>query len=282
MYNKEFIEPTKNYYLLNQLLSPNTKICRYMDFDAFIQLIEGTFYVPRKIKFLDCRESGKIPLRLRFAFSGADKKNENREEVNEDQNRINQYVNHLYLSRRLLTSCWMIDCGENYLMWKSYTNKVGVCVRTTIDKLMKAIDFNGNKYLPICSPMLYDNINTEESFLESVLKKEVYYQSEKEIRFYFVPNNGISLEELINMSDEDVDEFLKKSVEKEEKLYYKAPNAYKLFQTFNIKSECIDSVIFSPFIIKESFPIFQEILHKQYGNIFKNNIVMSNISLNNY
>ena len=77
-------------------------------------------------------------------------------------------------------------------------------------------------------------------------------------------------------------EFLKKSVEKEEKLYNKAPNAYKLFQTFNIKSECIDSVIFSPFIIKESFPIFREILHKQYGNIFKNNIVMSNISLNNY
>ena len=56
-------------YLLNRIISSETRICRYMDFDSFIQILNGYFYVPRKKLFLDARESGTIPLKKEFIIS---------------------------------------------------------------------------------------------------------------------------------------------------------------------------------------------------------------------
>jgi len=114
----------KSAYIFNNVISPDTAICRYMDFDAFLHLLNGYLYVPRKQNFLDIRESGKVPLKYQFlpTISGCvdDRIKEKRREKQEERS---QYTRNLMASRFLLTSCWAVDNGENYLMWKSYKVK---------------------------------------------------------------------------------------------------------------------------------------------------------------
>lgn len=225
----------KTTYLFNHIINPDTKICRYIDFDLFLQILDGKFYVPRKLTFMDLRESGKIPMRIRFAFNGVGENSVRTKEILENcQEETDQYIMNLRQSRLLLTSCWTIDNGEDYLMWKSYTNRVGVCIHTTIDKLMEAIDFDKDHYIPICSPMFYDIPNTNETFLESIMKKDTYYQSESEIRFYFVPKGNITNEELVKMNNTAVEKLLKETSKNEEYIYNNNPDSYNIIKDFNI------------------------------------------------
>lgn len=268
-------------YLLNHIITPETKICRYIDFDLFLQILEGKFYVPRKLTFLDLRESGKIPIKMRFAYNAV---GENcvgtKEIINDSQEKIDQYVKNLKQSRFLLTSCWTIDNGEDYLMWKSYTNRVGVCMHTTIDKLMDAIDFGKEKYVPICSPMFYDIPNTNESFLESIMKKDIYYLSESEIRFYFVPIGNTTNEELIKMNNTAVEILLEETSNNEENIYNDNPKNYQILKGFNINPDFIESITLSPFIKKQSICCFKKLLREQYGNIFGSETKIKESNLN--
>lgn len=262
---------TKTPYLFNHVISPNTEICRYMEFDMFLQIMEGKFYVPRKLTFLDLQESGKLPMKIRFAFNGV---GNNSSEIGENikirQNEVDQYVRNLIQSKFLLTSCWSIYNGENYLMWKSYTGKIGICVRTTIDKLMNSINYEKEENVPICSLMFYNSPNTNESFLESIMKKDTSYQSENEVRFYFVPKRDITNEELIKMGNSEVEQLLKNTSIIEEQIYNSNPINYPLLKCFDIKPSFIESIILSPFIRKQSISCIKKVLTKQYSDIFYN------------
>lgn len=275
----------KTPYLFNHIINPNTIICRYMDFDKFLPLLEGHFYVPRKLNFPDSGESGKIPPKYWFGFSCV---NDNRkiqsEKVSIQQEQRNKYLNSLVESRLLLTSCWIIGEEEDYLMWNSYARKLGVCIRTTIADFMDSLDYDKENYLPICSPMFYERLNYNEDFLESMFKKEPYYQSENEVRFYFVPKDiilGQSVEEFINVN---VEKILKETAKIEEKKFKESKinfSRYDLYKIFDIKPEFINSVILSPFILKGSEEIIKELLLSKYGNVFKSKkmIEKSRISL---
>ena len=66
--NKGNVVAEKSPFIINQMITTKTKICRYMGFDNFLQMLYGKFFVPRKNKFLDARECGRISMKNRFAF----------------------------------------------------------------------------------------------------------------------------------------------------------------------------------------------------------------------
>ncbi len=282
--NKDNIKDEKKWYILNQTLSPNTKICRYVGFDVFLQLLGGEFYVPRKNSFLDARESGKIPLRYRFGLQMAGNPEilspKSKEEKN---NELSEKIQNLVNSRLLLTSCWAIDHGENYLMWKSYTNNtISVCVRTTIDKLMQAIEFDVEGYTPICSPMLYQQTTPNVDFMELMFSKEPYYSSEDELRIYFVPHEVAKNYAKKNANNDVVRQLLMETIIHEEKAEKEKENVYPMSVTFDFDPTFIDSIVISPFIKSKTFKYFKRVLNGEFIDFFKEGIRIesSEISIN--
>lgn len=281
MQTEKVVPTKKKLYFFNQIVTPETAICRYMDFDSFLQLLDGKFHVPRRQNFLDLRESGRLPSFFYFVpstISGSNMKLPE-DSVKKNQKERNRYVENLVRSRFLFTSCWMIDGGEDFLMWKSYTSKIGVCVRTTVEKLLNAIDYDKKKYIPICSPVFYDKSCTQDAFVESILKKEPYYQSENEIRFYFVPINNYTKEGLETMDNNDIENLLKEAIKTEEELYKKNHNDIIIF---DITPDFIDSIVLSPFIKSQSFECFVKLLKNQNDRFYdKYTIKKSDILLKN-
>ena len=252
-------------FIINNIINRDTKICRYMNFDSFLIMLEGKFYVSRKQKFFDHRESGKIPIKHHFVFSAVSEYIAEKDNIVTKRQEI-RFINNLAKSRFLLTSCWTINNGENYLMWKGYTEKIGVCVCTTIGKLIDSIDYEKLNYIPICSPMFYERINMQEDFLQSTFTKELFYESEKEIRFYFVPTTYLSQNEEIG--NDDVENILLKTSEEEEKIYNSNSTKYEESIVFDFKADAIDNVIISPFVLNSSVSYFRKILKNQYPKIF--------------
>ncbi|MCR5360535.1 MAG: hypothetical protein K6E73_00810 [Bacteroidales bacterium] len=257
--------PQKVYYL-EEKLSSDTPICRYMNFDAFLQILNGKFYVPRKSKLLDLRENGEIPLKDRFQPHPANVKVSD-EELQKSFDATNAFIENLKKSKSLLTSCWMNSEQENYLMWKAYSDRIGIRIQTTIDKLMDALYLTD--HIAICARMKYQaiNIGTEESSISSLLIKEPYYQSENEIRFYFIPKKYFP-NDISSKSDTELPAIIEKAfcdaIETEGK-----DNAES--HTFVIDpKKLIENITISPFIFDNTFRHFFDILVKQFPEIFPN------------
>lgn len=262
------MKPKKSPYILSQILTEDTKICRYMNFDIFLQLLNGKLYVPRRNKFLDARESGKLPLQYRFGFDiVGSKESLPIKEMSEKQQDVDQFVKNLNQSKYLLTSCWTIDNGEDYLMWKCYANDIGVCVRTTLGRLMEAIDYDNANYIPICSPMIYDTLGKKKDFLEAVFTKDKYYISENEVRLYFIPKTIININ-ILNNDITSIDKVLLEASQIEQERHQ--TQHYKDFQIFEVEPTFINSIILSPIIKSSTVPYFKEILQEHFKEVFTN------------
>lgn len=261
-------------YIINSI-STDTKICRYMELEKFLQILDGKFFVPRKMRFLDTREKGNIPLRSQFIFSIVNTQND----CSVLQNERNNHLNNLSKSKFLLTSCWTINSGEDYLMWKSYAPNIGVCISTTINNLIHAINYEKNGLLPICSPMFYADTNFQTDFLEAVFTKEKHYVSENEIRFYFVPQNKITDTEKTEFDSKKIKELLLEASNAEENRFSQNPDKYLCHETFDINPNFIESVMLSPFIGNRSRHIIKEALIAKYSCL-KNIIKESQINEN--
>lgn len=272
--DKEVAKIEQKRYILNQVLSHETKICRYMGLDVFLQLLGGVFYVPRKLSFLDARESGKIPLKYLFRLQNVSNPEIISQKImNNEQIETNQHKNNLYKSKFLLTSCWACDHGEDYLMWKSYTNDtIGVCVRTTIDKLMQAIKYDKKGYIPICSPMFYQQTTPNIDFMESMFSKEPFYVSEDELRIYFIPKEFVRGFDMNNIDNTIVKRLLIETIEHEEKLHEENKEKYPMNITFDIDPNFIDSVVLSPFIKPKTFKYFGKAFAGEYAEFFEKKI----------
>ena len=188
-----------------------------------------------------------------------------------------------------MTSCWSIDKGEDYLMWESYTDDIGVCVCTTIGDLMDAIDYDKEGYVPICSPMVYGNISERSEFIESVFTKDKFYISENEIRLYFVPKSEFKNIDFKNLTTADIERILlEESLKEAEKEAQKEAQNEKIGATyasnifFDINPKFIKSVILSPKIKPSTIPSFRKILHSQFNTIFTSDIMIkqSEIQIN--
>ena len=261
-------ENKEKRFILNQTLDNGTRICRYMSFDVFLQLLYGILFVPRRQLFMDVRESGKRNIKSRFMLRSINDNNHGIQKIQEELNAYDQFSKKLRQSRFLLTSCWTIDNGEDFLMWKSYASQIGVCVKTTIGQLLFNIDYVKNNLLPICSTMSYMGIYQKAGLLESVFAKDKYYQSENEFRIYFVPRDNVTAEEMKSIDAKTVEKILKKASEKEEEKF-KDPK-YPMSIFLDVDPLFINSIILSPFIKSSTIDCFRDLLRKRFSELFPN------------
>lgn len=273
----------KSSCILNQSIRLSTRISRYMSFDVFLQLLEGKLFVPRKMIFLDSRECGLISMKNQFSLNVVSENGkESMKYITSKQKKIDKYIENLKQSQYLLTSCWTLDDGDNYLMWESYASDIGVCVCTTIGDLINAIEFEKDGYLPICSQMAYGNVSIPMDFLESVFTKDKYYYSENEVRLYFIPKSVSDNYDLKMITRSEIQEILFKASEIEKIVTNNTTNTNATFKFFDIRPEFIHSVILSPKIKSSSICCFKRILKDQYPIVFDNDnmIRQSNIQIN--
>lgn len=86
------------------------------------------------------------------------------------------------------TVCWTLSPQESYLMWKGYTDGIGVCIVSSIRKFVTSIrdsaSFNRARCAVHCGHMIYNGyLSLETESLPFWKGKE--YVSENELRFYF-------------------------------------------------------------------------------------------------
>ena len=86
------------------------------------------------------------------------------------------------------TVCWTLSNQESYLMWKGYTDDIGVCIVSSIRRFISSIcdgkDFKKEKYTVHCGQMIYNSYSSLE--IDSLpFWKGREYASENELRFYF-------------------------------------------------------------------------------------------------
>lgn len=215
----------------------NSMICRYLDFDNFLQILDGKFYVSAKSRFTDKYDAGKfIPKCYLFSIvpaSGTPKL------IPFEEERLKNLRDNVNRSRKYLASCWT-KVEDDYLMWKTYTSgNCGVCVVSTINNVVASFaTLNG--YNAYCSKMFYDGFSYNDEPLDYLFSKSKGYSSEHEVRFYFI--------------DED-----------KETSNAETDNIGKDFELFEVSpSVMIDRVIISPFIRGGSFELLKRILEKEY------------------
>ncbi len=261
-------ENKEKRFVLNQSLDNDTRICRYMSFDVFLQLLYGKLFVPRRQLFMDVRESGRRPIGSQFLLKSIGETNHDIQKIQEELKTYDQYSKNLSQSRFLLTACWTIDNGEDFLMWKSYASQIGVCVKTSIGQLLANINYEKYDLMPICSTMSYLSIYQKAGFLESVFAKDKYYQSENEFRIYFVPRGNVLDEEMKSIDTETVERIILRSSEKEEE-QSKDPK-YPMNIFLDVDPQLISSIVLSPFIKTSTIDCFRNLLRNQFGEIFPN------------
>lgn len=170
---------SKVYFLKNGL-STNQVIYQYMDLDYLIRLIEKKEYcVKRKYCFSDKRESCFSLNKMSFSFQPVGAyMNSHHIPITPQKNLWKDYEE----TKSLLTSCWTYQ-QENYLMWKSYTSKLGVCIESTINNFFSSLD--ANDYEIYVGKVSYVGYNGNQTLGDALFSKERLFSAETEIRFYF-------------------------------------------------------------------------------------------------
>lgn len=170
-----------NYYYLLKGWEDNIPIYQYMDLDYLFSLLEGKrYFVNRKCHFEDNGES-VLPSKSLFGFNtyGIQLKDE---EIEKKSQGVSKKLQKYKDSAFWLTSCWTKDNTENLLMWKNYTTKIGVRIKSNINNFVASIDTD--KYTIVCGVISYDGY-TSKPFEECIFSKEHYYKNEDEVRFFF-------------------------------------------------------------------------------------------------
>lgn len=169
-------------YVLMEEVDPKTEIYQYMDLDYLLCLLEKRkYHVNKKCVFLDKSES-KMPVTAMFRIEavggemGIKQPEEDTCEILERRRKYEEMKN-------VLTSCWTERDTENYLMWTSYTSKMGVCIKSTISNVVAS--FEVDDYRVWCGRVMYKGYNANQTLMESLFSKEKAFEDEREIRFYF-------------------------------------------------------------------------------------------------
>lgn len=174
-----------NFYYLLKGWEDNVSIYQYMDLDYLISLLESKqYFVNRKCHFEDKGES-VLPPKSLFGLNSFGVQL-NKDEITKMTQEISEKLNRYRESSSWLTSCWTKDNTESLLMWKNYTTKIGVRIKSRIKDVIASIDTD--KYTIVCGHMAYDGY-TSKPYEECLFSKEPYFKDEHEVRFYFIPNN---------------------------------------------------------------------------------------------
>lgn len=158
------------------------KIYRYMDILELLAILEGTFSVRQKGNWNDTRESGDIKAALYLSVVN--------QPIDEQKlEKHNKFCKRIFDSKDMYASCWTMNEAESMLMWQAYTMKRhGVLIESTIGDFVQSL--NLPNYSVMCAPIQYNNkVYQGMDYYEVLFTKTPYYKDERELRFYFEPNN---------------------------------------------------------------------------------------------
>ena len=127
------------YFLLMDGVDSEEEIYQYMDLDYLLRLLESrSYFVKQKRFFPDFHESF-LPLKSIFKPQPIFRKCEKpiKVEIEEALVRLRQFRE----SGTMLTACWTKHRGENALMWRNFTNKMGICIKSSIHNFMASLDY---------------------------------------------------------------------------------------------------------------------------------------------
>lgn len=219
-----------DYFYLLKGWEGNIPIYQYMDLDYLFSLLESKqYFVNRKCHFEDKGES-VLPPKSLFGLNSIGVQL-NKDEITKMTQELSEKLNRYRVSASWLTSCWTKDNTESLLMWKNYTTKIGVRIKSKIENVIASI--NTDKYKIVCGHISYDGYNSKP-FEECLFSKERYYKDEYEVRFYFIPKD----ESINSLSGE----FIAVTPE-----------------------TMIDEVILSPYINKNAAKIISQLLREEYS-----------------
>lgn len=219
-----------DYFYLLKGWEGNIPIYQYMDLDYLFSLLESKqYFVNRKCHFEDKGES-VLPPKSLFGLNSIGVQL-NKDEITKMTQELSEKLNRYRESASWLTSCWTKDNTESLLMWKNYTTKIGVRIKSKIENVIASI--NTDKYKIVCGHISYDGYNSKP-FEECLFSKERYYKDEYEVRFYFIPKD----ESINSLSGE----FIAVTPE-----------------------TMIDEVILSPYINKNAAKIISQLLREEYS-----------------
>ena len=223
----------KWYFFRHKEGCNDLNICQYMRLDYLIKLLETKkYYIKRRRTFEDANESYRNN-KLAFPFQQVG--NNSPQQVGSEK-RIIPYSNIINCP----TACWAKYEHENFLMWKSYSSEVGVCIKTTVHRFISSLDINlginENENKVLCGSMDYKQ-NVVPSTIEDcqLFVKDIVYENEEEYRFYFLLATDTS-------------------IKNEEKGIY-VPVDINLM---------IDEILLSPFISKETADRIARMIKSDY------------------
>ena len=171
------------YCLKSETLNLSTKIYKYIDLSALIDIMNGEFRVKLREDFSDRRENGELPLvnmeKMLPAGQSPTEQDYERWKKSED---IRNSVG------KIPASCFTLNENELYAMWKAFTTGyTGLRISSTIDKFIESIDTKG-KFEVYIGAMHYEHIDIGcQNFTNYIFAKNRCYEIEKEVRAYFIP-----------------------------------------------------------------------------------------------
>lgn len=210
----------------------DTPIRRYLNLDHFIDMMEcERLYVNRRRVFSDKKERY-----LPFSWPGFMMPVGDNLPPQPDKTEYWKSVRNIYSKwASFPTICWTLTTQESYLMWKGYTDEIGICIVSSIGRFLNSIldgkDFHKSKCIVHCGQMIYNgyfSMNMEEM----PFWKGVEYVSENELRFYF---------EIKDDTNEDTHIYI--------------PINY---------STLIDKIIISPFVCSKTATALSEMISERY------------------
>lgn len=226
------MDRTTNEFFIPKQLKVNS-ICQYLPLAKLItQLTLGKYAIRRKSCFEDVNEKKR---NIKLAFlpieAGVIPDDDTRMRILYQLNSMKEYET---LSQ-YFASCWSMNTGESFHMWKCYGGDYGVCIVSSVNNVIASFHHEEfSRYKTYCAPISYRNQDFTDTPEDSCFIKGPEYKSENELRFFFVPK----------VKDDMGGELIW------------IPYDYKVM---------IDKVILSPFISRNMFGAFSAFLKSAFG-----------------
>ncbi|MCM1332795.1 MAG: hypothetical protein NC248_09320 [Bacteroides sp.] len=181
---KDFNKLSDNVYLLKSPdLDITTKIYKYTDLRALFAISDGKFRISKRNSYSDYWELGEDDLRNPEHLHSV-----GLPYTQHDAEQLHRQLEYRKKTSHLLTSCFTLESDELYSMWKCFApSDTGIRITTTIGDFIDSIDISG--YTTFIGKMCYQKYDVGVSNPLFLFTKKEFYSTEKEIRFYFVPND---------------------------------------------------------------------------------------------
>lgn len=185
----------KNEHLYHALhlvngIEENTPICRYTELDYLLQMLEEeTYRISRKETFEDKCE-GSFPTNRVIPVSAVGKHLPPQPMQNTDE--CLRIWRSIQRNRYVPTACWTHNMSDRLSMWKMFTSKYGVCIKSNVHDV--AASFKINDYDIWCGKITYDGYYAQKGFIANMFSKRSVFSEETECRFYLFECNETDIQ----------------------------------------------------------------------------------------